>query len=70
MRLKRTDEYVFIKLIYAFLHDEDSAHRPRSESVKKREKERQKEIERGRECVADTRDAIDDASAQETLTMT
>lgn len=37
---------------------------------RKRERERERETERGRECVADTQDAIDDAGAQETLTMT
>lgn len=78
MRLKRTGEYrrlVSAKLTYTFLHDdEDSAHRPRSGSVKKnerkRERERERETKRGRECVADAQDAIDDAGAQETLTMT
>lgn len=56
----------------------DGAQRPRSESAKKsgraraREEEREGEREREtrRDFVADTRDAIDDASAQETLMMT
>lgn len=67
-----------LKLTYTSHRDEDGrgAQRPRSESAKKsararaREKEHERESETRRDFVADIRDAIDDASAQETLTMT